>query len=157
MFDLTTFLPYLINRTGVMVASAFSDAIQPYGITLQMWRVLAALHHRDGQRMTELAETTSIDVSTLSRLVGSIERKGLAERKRGAGGGDARVVTVHASDAGRSLTDRLVPLAQHYEAVALAGLTPEEEEALKALLVRVYDNLQELEAERDSDTPADAA
>ena len=157
MFDLNSFLPYLINRTGVRVAGAFSDAIQPYGITLQMWRVLAALHHQDGQRMTELAETTSIDVSTLSRLVGSIERKGLAERQRGAGGADARVVTVHATEAGRNLTERLIPLAQHYEAVALAGLSPEDEAALKALLVRVYENLEGLEPESDSDTPADAA
>lgn len=157
MFDLTTYLPYLINRTGVRIAGAFTETIRPYGVTLQMWRVLAALHHRDGQRMTELAATTSIDVSTLSRLVGSIEKKGLAERRRGSNGADARVVRVHATEAGQTLTQRIIPLAQHYEAVALSGLSDAETETLKALLIRVYTNLEALDAPTDEESPADAA
>lgn len=157
MFDLTSYLPYLINRTGGRIAGAFSDAIRHHDVSLQMWRVLAALHHRDGQRMTELAETTSIDVSTLSRLVGSTERKGLVERRRGADAADARVVTVHATAAGQKLTARLIPLAQRYETVALAGLSAGEVEALKTLLVRVYDNLESLDGPDAADAPATAA
>lgn len=157
MFDLTTYLPYLINRTGARIAGAFSEALRPYDISLQMWRVMAALHHRDGQRMTELAETTSIDVSTLSRLVGSIEKKGLAARRRGASAADARVVTVHATDTGRAVTDKLVPIAQKYEAVALSGLSDEEAALLKSLLVRVYENVEPLDTAPVSGEPANAA
>jgi DNA-binding MarR family transcriptional regulator len=145
-FDLTRYLPYLVNRTGVRIATAFTEVLREHDISLQMWRALAALDHADGQRISDLAALTSIDVSTLSRLVDAMQEKGLVERQR-ANGGDARVVTVHATESGHALTGKIIPLARHYEDVALRGFTAEEEKALKAMLVRVYRNIAALEEE----------
>ncbi len=145
-FDLTRYLPYLINRTGVRIATAFGDVLRDHGVTLPMWRVLAALDHADGQRISDLAALISIDVSTLSRILDAMQEKGLVERRRGKGG-DARVVTVHGTKAGHALTGKLIPFARHYEDVALRGFTPAETEALKAMLVRVYGNVAALEDE----------
>jgi DNA-binding MarR family transcriptional regulator len=145
-FDLTRYLPYLINRTGVRIATAFGEVLREHRITLQMWRVLAALDHADGQRISDLARLTSIDVSTLSRILDAMQEKGLVERRRG-NGGDARVVTVHETAAGHTLTGKIIPHARHYEDVALHGFSPEEEKALKAMLVRVYRNIAALEHE----------
>jgi DNA-binding MarR family transcriptional regulator len=152
-FDLTRYLPYLVNRTGVRIATAFTEVLKEYAITLQMWRVLAALDHADGQRVSDLGALTSIDVSTLSRIVDAMEEKGLVERHRG-NGGDARVVTVHATKNGQALTAKLIPLARHYEEVALRGFTADEEQALKAMLVRVYRNIAALEEEATAKTKA---
>jgi DNA-binding MarR family transcriptional regulator len=131
-FDLTRYLPYLVNRAGVRIATAFAEVLREHAVTLPMWRVLAALDHADGQRISDLAALTSIDVSTLSRIIDTMQVKGLVERRRG-NGGDARVVTI--------------PHARHYEEVALRGFTPDEEAALKAMLVRVYGNIAALEHE----------
>jgi DNA-binding MarR family transcriptional regulator len=144
-FDLTRYLPYLINRAGIRLAGAFTAAIRRRGITLQMWRVLAALNHADGQRVSDLAELTSIDVSTLSRLLGAMQKKGFVERRR-PGRGDARIVTVRVTERGRAATARVIPLARRYEAVALAGFTAGEQLALKAMLVRVYGNIGAIES-----------
>lgn len=152
-FDLTRYLPYLINRTGVRIAAAFTEAIRAHGITLQMWRVLAALDHADGQRISDLAALTSIDVSTLSRLLDAMQQKGLVERRRG-NGGDARVVTVYATAAGHALTAKIIPLARHYQMVALKGFTAAERETLKSMLVRVYRNIDMLEDEAKGETEA---
>ena len=152
-FDLTRYLPYLINRTGVRIANVFTEAIRGQGITLQMWRVLAALDHADGQRISDLAALTSIDVSTLSRLLDVMQDKGLTERRR-SNAGDARVVKVYAAEAGHGLTAKIIPLARHYEAVALKGLSAEEVRSLKAMLVRVYANIAALEDEARSETEA---
>ena len=152
-FDLTRYLPYLVNRTGVRIATAFTEVLKEYAITLQMWRVLAALNHADGQRVSDLGALTSIDVSTLSRIVDAMEKKGLVERRRG-NGSDARVVTVHATKAGHTLTAKLIPLARHYQEVALRGFSDSEEEALKAMLVRVYRNIAALEEEASAKTKA---
>jgi DNA-binding MarR family transcriptional regulator len=149
-FDITSYLPYLVNRVGVRVATLFSDELREYDITLQMWRVLAALNHEDGQRIGALAGATSIDVSTLSRLIGSMQRKGLVTRQRGSGG-DARVVTVHATDRAREITRALIPVAQRYEAVALRDFSPAEVDQLKAMLVRVYGNTDALDRLPDTD------
>jgi DNA-binding MarR family transcriptional regulator len=145
-FDLTRYLPYLVNRTGVRIATAFSEELRAHAITLPMWRVLAALDHADGQRISDLAALTSIDVSTLSRILDAMQEKGLVERRRG-NGGDARVVTVHETEAGHALTGKVIPRARHYEEMALRGFTGEETEALKAMLVRVYANIAALEEE----------
>src|SRR3954469_23725868 len=143
MGPLKDYLPYLLNRAGARIATSFSEKIRPLGATLQTWRVLAALHDQDGRRMGDLSETTSIEVSTLTRLVDGMEKKGLVPRRRDAA--DARAVTLHAAPAGRRLTQRLMPIAERYETVALKGFEPREAEVLKAALRRLYANMAALE------------
>ena len=93
--------------------------------------------------MGDLSKTTSIEVSTLTRLVDSMEKGGLVERRRDAG--DARAVALHVTPAGRRLTKRILPIAERYAAVALKGFTASETDMLKKALRRLYDNMDELE------------
>ncbi len=144
MGPLDSYLPYLLNRAGVRIATAFSEEVRPLGATLQIWRVLAALRDKDGRRMGELSATTSIEVSTLTRLVDGMEQKDLVSRRRDTG--DARAVLVHVTAAGRRLTQRILPIAERYETVALAGFTAGEAEVLKAALRRLYANMDDLES-----------
>jgi DNA-binding MarR family transcriptional regulator len=139
---LETYLPYLLNRAGVRIADAFSKDIRPLGATLQMWRVLAALRELNGSRMGDLSEKTSIEVSTLTRLVDSMEKKKLVARR--ADPADARAIVLHATAAGRSLTQRILPIAGRYEKVALQGFGVGEAERLKAALRRLYANAGKL-------------
>ena len=42
--DLDEYLPYLINRVGSVMALRFGeDVLAPVGLSIAMWRVLAAL------------------------------------------------------------------------------------------------------------------
>lgn len=143
MGPLDGYLPYLLNRAGARIATAFSEEVRPLGATLQIWRVLAALHDRDGRRMGDLSETTSIEVSTLTRLVDGMEKKGLATRRRDIS--DARVVTLFVTTAGRRMTQKILPIAQRYEKVVLQGFSEAEAAMLKAALHRLYDNMDALQ------------
>jgi DNA-binding MarR family transcriptional regulator len=143
MGPLDSYLPYLLNRAGARIASAFSEEVRPLGATLQMWRVLAALREQDGRRMGDLSVTTSIEVSTLTRLVDNMEKKGLVARRGDAG--DARVVLLRVTGAGRRLAQRILPIAERYESVALAGFSAAESEKLKAALRLLYANMDALE------------
>ena len=68
--DLGNYLPYLINRVGFALVESFTtDALTPNGLSIAMWRVLAALSNRGEQRQIDLVDMTSIDASTMSRLV----------------------------------------------------------------------------------------
>ena len=142
MGPLDSYLPYLLNRAGTRIAAAFSEEMRPLGATLQMWRVLAALRERNGRRMGDLSETTSIEVSTLTRLVDNMEKQGLVVRRRAAE--DARAVVLQATPAGRRLTQRILPIAERYESVALAGFNVTEAETLKTALRRLYVNMDGL-------------
>jgi len=142
MFDLGRYLPYLINRAGVRLAVAFGRELKPHGVGVQEWRVLAALAAHGAQRLSDLAALTSIDLSTLSRLVGRMVQGGLVAR--GRVGGDRREVRVRLTPRGRQTTRGIIPMARHYEKVALAGFSPAEARALKRQLIRLYSNLDRL-------------
>jgi DNA-binding MarR family transcriptional regulator len=130
---------------GVRLAEAFGAELEAHGVTLPMWRVMAALPHRSEQRVGELAEMASIEVSTLSQLLGTMERKNLVERRRSAA--DARTVQVRLTDIGAGITHLIIPRALHYEEVALESFSPAEAEALWAMLVRLFRNVDSLDAE----------
>jgi len=137
---LQEFLPYLLNRAGVRMGLMFSKDIEPYGITLPMWRVMIELWHRGDFRLGELAERTDIDISTLSRLLVAMQRKGLITRRRS--GLDGRALSLTLTPEGLDLSEKISPLALKYEALAMANLSEAEVKKLKALLQRVYLNLE---------------
>jgi DNA-binding MarR family transcriptional regulator len=142
MFDLARFLPYHINRTGVRLATAFGDDLQRYGLTITMWRVLAVLWHHGELKVTDLMVDTSIEQSTLSRLLVTMEKKNLLTRRRNTS--DARTVLVQLTPAGKKLTKELIPYALRNERVALRGFAPEEVDQLYSMLSRVYENAADL-------------
>lgn len=133
------YLPYLINRAGISMANHFGLVLRQAGVSLQDWRVLAALRERGGLRLTELAARTSIEISTLSRLVAGMETAGLVSRERDSD--DARAIAIHLTAAGDSMAAHLTPAAEQLERTALAGFSEAETAVLKAQLERLYGNL----------------
>jgi DNA-binding MarR family transcriptional regulator len=142
-FDLEQGFPYLLARAGTRMGQAFSQELRRFKLTLTEWRVCASLHHRPHQRLSQLAEHTSTEPSTLSRLVEGMLQRGLLVRDRS--GDDARALALSLTDDGRELTLRIIPLAQLFERVALAGLSSTQADALRAMLRTVYDNLDLLD------------
>lgn len=142
MFDLGSFLPYLINRAGARLAFRFNQDLRPHGVGVQEWRVLAVLYAHGGQRMSALADLTSIDRTTLSRLTARMENAGLLERSRAEE--DGREVHVALAPRGHEMTEAILPVARHFEDVAVTGLSEDEAAHLKRLLAKVYGNLEKL-------------
>ena len=55
--DLGNYLPYLINRVGFALVESFTaDALTPNGLSIAMWRVLAALSNNGEQRQVDLVD-----------------------------------------------------------------------------------------------------
>jgi MarR family transcriptional regulator, organic hydroperoxide resistance regulator len=139
--DLGDYLPYLVNRVGTIIAEQFgADALARHGLSIAEWRVLAVLASNGGQRQIDLADSTSIEPSTLSRLVSRLVRMSLMTRTRSASSN--REVVVKLSAKGQALVARLIPVARDYEAAAIAGITASELAALKRCLRRMYGNMK---------------
>jgi DNA-binding MarR family transcriptional regulator len=112
--DLDNYLPYLINRVGTVIAATYTaDALEPRGLSLAMWRVLAALSNNGEQRQIDLVDMTSIDASTMSRLVTRLVRAGLVTRSRSTTSN--REVVVALSAKGRAQVEGLIPIAKGLE------------------------------------------
>jgi MarR family transcriptional regulator, organic hydroperoxide resistance regulator len=152
IFTLADFVPYLLNRAGVQVGLEFARAVAPLGVTVPMWRVMALLWESGDQRLGEIAEGTSIDVSTLSRLLLTLQRKQFIVRKRS--GTDGRALSVSLTAKGREMTERIIPIAMRCEDVAIRGIRSNDLRRLKQLLTTVFTNLKTLDKELASQRKA---
>jgi DNA-binding MarR family transcriptional regulator len=144
-FALADFVPYLLNRAGVKIGLAFTRDIEPLGVTLPMWRVMIALWENGDQRLGDIAERTSIDISTLSRLLGTLHRKRFIVRRRS--GTDSRALSVSLTEKGREMTERILPIAMHYEDVAIRGINQSDVQRLKKMLIKVFSNIHVFDEE----------
>ena len=139
--DLGDYLPYLANRVGNIIADQFgATALSLHGLSIAMWRVMAVLAANGSQRQTDLADLTSIDSSTLSRMVTRLVRMRLVTRTRSTQSN--REGAVELSAKGKALVAELIPIARDYEAIAIAGLSREELDVLKNCLRRIYANMK---------------
>ena len=137
--DLGNYLPYLINRVGFALVDSYSRTLKPHQLSIDMWRVLAALSNNGGQRQVDLSGMTSIDASTMSRLVSRLVRQSLVTRSRSET--SSREVVVALSPKGRALVQRLIPVALKLEQIASAGLSAKDLAVVKRLLRQMYGNL----------------
>ncbi|XUW93462.1 MarR family transcriptional regulator (plasmid) [Burkholderia sp. M6-3] len=145
MYKLTDSVPYLLNRVGVRMGELFSRRIASYGVTLPMYRVMASLKETPDQRLNDLAEMTTIELSTLSRLIGSMEKMRLVSRSRLEN--NARTVAIALTKEGARLVAELMPIAQHFEEVAVNTLPPATLKVFKKTLIDVYARLDTIEEE----------
>jgi DNA-binding MarR family transcriptional regulator len=134
--DLSDYLPYLINRIGAAFVAGYEPDLAQHGLSIAMWRVLAALSINGKQRQIDVADTTSIDVSTMSRLVTRLVSLGLVTRTRSDT--NNREVSVELSPKGRALVNRLIPRARKLEADATAGISAADLAVTRETLRRMY-------------------
>jgi DNA-binding MarR family transcriptional regulator len=138
--ELAEHLPYLINRVGSALVARFSaDALAAAHLSIASWRVLAVLANNGSLRQTDLAEMTSIDVSTLSRLITRLVRDGLVKRTRSKA--DSREVAVALTPNGKNLMTRLVPVAVALQNAATRKLSKRDLATLKRVLRKMHENL----------------
>ena len=149
MFDLKNALPFLLNRTGIRLAGIFETReLMRRDVTLPMYRVLATLARHDDQRLGDLATLAEMEVSTLSRLIGTMQTRRLVSRRRS--GKDGRAVRIRITDPGRTLAQKLIAAATQYEATLTKRLQPRQVQELKRILSQIDDTVAALEDEHDS-------
>ena len=143
--DLDEYFPYLINRVGMaLVASFGAGALDRHRLSIAMWRVLVALSDNGGQRLVDLSAMTSIDVSTLSRMVTRLARLGLATRTRSRK--SDREIVVKLTSKGRAVLTGLIPTALRFEQAAIARIAPDDLAVVKRALRQMHENMAGLPA-----------
>lgn len=138
-FDLLDYVPYLINRVAVGMVKSLAPDLKRYGLDIQTWRILAAVLSHAECRFGDLARSTSIEISTLSRIVARMQRDGLLRCRPLES--DSRTFLASLTPKGRALALRVLPSAYAAEAAMVEGLTPAEIAAFTHTLHKLYANL----------------
>jgi MarR family transcriptional regulator, organic hydroperoxide resistance regulator len=138
--DLADYMPYLVNRLGAAFVARFTaDALESRGLSIAEWRVLAVLGSSGPQRQTDLSEFTSIETSTMSRLVTRLIRAGLASRLRNSR--NSREVVVRLTAQGTKVVAEMTPVAINLEAKAIRALPRSELAVVKRALRTMHAKL----------------
>ncbi len=140
-FTLDTALGFVVGRTFHIMRRAFTATVHGAGIqiTPEEWVLLNRLWTRDGQRQTELAESTIKDRTTVTRLLDGMVKKGLVRRETDPE--DRRVVLAWLTDEGRGLIQQLLPIMEKLLKEATTGISERELEITRKTLTTFQMNL----------------
>jgi MarR family 2-MHQ and catechol resistance regulon transcriptional repressor len=100
-------------------------------VTGGQFGALETLYHLGPMRPNELARKLLRSAGNMTTVIDNLERRGLVSRRRERD--DRRCVTVHLTDAGRRLIDRIFPAHVAHVVHEFAVLTASEQEELRRL------------------------
>lgn len=135
------YLLYLLAAASDGASAQFHAQVRKAGLRVPEWRVLACLHDRDGEMITQLARIALVEQSRLTRIIVQMEERGLVVRQSDPN--DGRRVRVFLTATGREVTQSLVPQASDHEAALLARLSPEDAARLKPILHALLETLEQ--------------
>jgi DNA-binding MarR family transcriptional regulator len=144
--DLQRFFPYRLAVLADAVSRAVAEiyAVR-FDLTRPEWRILAGLGSGGAMRAIDLGRATTLDKMQVSRAMQLLERRGLVARAEDAE--DRRNKRVRLTRTGRSLYERIVPLALEREKAILASLSAGDRAALVRIVGRLLARSRALVAE----------
>ncbi|MDH5805721.1 MAG: MarR family transcriptional regulator [Gemmatimonadota bacterium] len=128
------------------------DRICCYDVSITQCHALDVLTENEAMSVNDLAAHLYLDKSTTSRVVDALERKGYVERKTAQH--DARARTLHMTEAGATLQDKIKQDILREEATLAEGFDQETRASLIALLQRLTEAAK-LRTPSDSSTGVD--
>ncbi len=118
-----------------------TQELKSVGLRVPEWRVLASLYARRRCSMSELADTATIDRTTLTRTVDRMQRSGWVTRLSDSE--DMRVTRLALTAAGERLFGRIWPSVEQLNRAAVAELPEAAIDMLRWTLERMKANLDQ--------------
>lgn len=121
-------------------AILFDALLKPHDMTMSQGWVLVHLVREDGLRQWDLAERLEVATVTTSKLIDRLEERGFVERRTDPE--DRRSNRVFATSKARSLVKIMTQTVAEVDAIANAGVAPEELETTLQVLRLMRQNLR---------------
>lgn len=129
----------LLGRVMGALVAAHDEALLSTGLTAYQAALLMNCASREANTPARLAALNGLDVSTITRMIDRLEKKGLLTRTRSLK--DRRQVILRLTPQGRKVLRRAVPLAEQVAFRAWHGVTRTERQALRSLVYKILGNL----------------
>jgi DNA-binding MarR family transcriptional regulator len=139
---------YLMRRLISNFASEVAHELDPRGLTNAQWVPLYKLHLGHGTTAAELARNCELDAGAMTRTLDRLEAKNLIKRVRSSE--DRRVVNLELTDDGRHAADQVPEAMCNVLNAHLRGFSHAEVELLKSMLLRMLENGQALQKDREN-------
>jgi len=142
-FKLQHSVGFLVNQTALHLKRELQQEFRRHGyhVTVEQWALLNQLWDQEGRYQVQLAELILKDKPNVGRMLEILEKDGLVYRRRDDQ--DRRAYRAYLTEQGRSLEDKLIPLAVGVLDRALKGLEPGDVRELIRLLAIIDRNLDQ--------------
>ena len=126
-------LGYLFRLAHQRFRAALEAGLADLGLSAQEYVVLSVFETRAELSTSELARLTQVTRQTMHAAVLALESAGLLERRAR----NQRVVLVRPTRKGREALEAATARVREVERAALAGLSPDEERAVRTWLAGI--------------------
>ena len=122
--DARRLLGTLIAQTARQWRRTVDRDLEPYGLTEATWLpLLRVARAPEPMRQKDLAESLSLDGSSVVRLLDNLQSMGLVERREGA---DRRAKAIHLTSLGQATVERVEGISRQIRDRALAHVSDED-------------------------------
>ena len=137
-------LAHLVKDATRALVRALQMRLVRQGVSFGHWTFLRVLWERDGLTQRELSEQAGVMEPTTHSALNAMERLGYVERRQSEA--NRKNVYVHLTRRGRALRDRLVPMAEEVNRIAVARIAARDVARTRATLLAIIENLARDEA-----------
>jgi MarR family transcriptional regulator, organic hydroperoxide resistance regulator len=132
-------LAHLVKDATRALVRALQMRLAKHAVSFGHWTFLRILWEADGITQRVLSEQAGVMEPTTFSALKAMERLGYVVRRRR--GGDRKKVYVFLTPKGRALRDKLVPLAEEVNRIAVRGVPAADIATTRALLFAIIENL----------------
>ena len=148
-------LAHLIKDAARALVRSLSVRLGDHRVSFGHWSFLRILWEGDGLTQRELSEQAGVMEPTTFSALKSMQRLGYVKRRQV--GDDRKKVFVFLTPKGRRLRDKLVPLAEEVNRVAVDGVPPRDIATTRRVLLSIIENMARDEEMLDRPMPSTRA
>ncbi len=140
-------LAHLVKDATRALLRALQMRLTAHDVSLGHWTFLRILWEKDGLTQRELSDQAGVMEPTTFSALKAMEKLGYVVRRQVPE--NRKKVFVHLTPKGRLLKDKLVPLAEEVNRVAVAGVPPDQIATTRETLLAIIENLVRNEEESE--------
>lgn len=148
-------LAHLIKDAARALVRSLSVRLADHQVSFGHWSFLRILWEGDGITQRELSDQAGVMEPTTFTALKAMERLGMVERRQV--GNDRKKVYVFLTPKGRALKDKLVPIAEDVNRIAVEGVPREHIAITRAVLLSIIENMARDEEQSDRSMPSTRA
>jgi MarR family transcriptional regulator, organic hydroperoxide resistance regulator len=132
-------LAHLVKDATRALVRALQMRLAEHAVSFGHWTFLRILWEGDGLTQRELSEQAGVMEPTTFSALKAMERVGYVRRRRRSG--DLKKVYVFLTPKGRQLREKLVPLAEDVNRIAVRSLRSSDIATTRTVLLAIIENL----------------
>ncbi|RSK25893.1 MarR family transcriptional regulator [Bacillus sp. HMF5848] len=131
-----------IHHTDLKLTGFIKSKLEPFNLAPEQNLIMMLLWEKDGLTQNQIVESLDKDKTNIARMAANLENKDFIKRVQC--NNDRRSVRLYLTDKGKKLGEKVIPIAEEFNAIVCKGITEEELLQVEKVLSKMNANVQNL-------------